>query len=47
MNVAIILGRSGQGNYHIGIQNAPTGGFGQFGAATKEPPAMEQEEIPF
>lgn len=40
-------GDSGQGNYHIGTQNAPTGGFGQFGAATKEPPAMEQEEIPF
>ena len=38
---------STQGNYHIGTQNAPTGGFGQFGAATKEPPAMEQEEIPF
>lgn len=40
-------GDSGQGNYHIDTQNAPTGGFGQFGAATKEPPAMEQEEIPF
>lgn len=40
-------GDSGQGNYHIGTQNATTGGFGQFGAATKEPPAMEQEEIPF
>lgn len=40
-------GDSGQGNYHIGTQNAPTGGFGQFAAATKEPPAMEQEEIPF
>lgn len=34
-------------NYRDDNQNAPTGGFGQFGTATKEPPAMEQEEIPF
>lgn len=40
-------GGSGQGDYHVDNQNAPTGGFGQFGKATKEPPAMEQEEIPF
>lgn len=40
-------GGSGQGDYHVGNQNAPTGGFGQFGTATKEPLAMEQEEIPF
>lgn len=39
-------GGSGQGD-HVDNQNAPTGGFGQFGTATKEPPAMEQEEIPF
>lgn len=38
---------STQGNSHAGNQNAPTGGFGQFGTATKELPAMEQEEIPF
>lgn len=38
---------STQGNYRDDNQNAPTGGFGQFGTATKEPPAMEQEEIPF
>lgn len=40
-------GGSGQGDYHVDNQNAPTDGFGQFGTATKEPPAMEQEEIPF
>lgn len=34
-------------NYRDDNQNAPAGGFGQFGTATKEPPAMEQEEIPF
>ena len=34
-------------NYRDDNQNAPTGGFGQFGTATKEPPAMEQEEIQF
>lgn len=34
-------------NYRDDNQNAPMGGFGQFGTATKEPPAMEQEEIPF
>lgn len=38
---------STQGNSHAGNQNAPTGGFGQFGTATKELQAMEQEEIPF
>lgn len=38
---------STQGNSHAGNQNAPMDGFGQFGTATKEPPAMEQEEIPF
>ena len=40
-------GGSGQGDYHVDNQNAPTDGFGQFGTATKEPPAMEQEESPF
>lgn len=40
-------GSSGQGDYHVDNQNAPTGGFGQFGTAAKESPAMEQEEIPF
>lgn len=38
---------STQGSSHTGNQNAPTGGFGQLGTATKEQPAMEQEEIPF
>ncbi len=40
-------GSSGQGDYHVDNQNAPTGGFGQFGTAAKESPAMEQEDIPF